>query len=660
MSYEDHIAGQILAAHLREGKLIRGTEIGIQIDQTLTQDATGTLVYLEFMSMGAGSIKTRRSVSYVDHNILQLGPENADDHRFLQTAAATHGAYFSSPGNGICHQVHLERFGIPGQTLLGSDSHTPTSGGLGMLAMGAGGLDVALAMAGALFHMTVPGVTLVRLTGDFPPWVGAKDVILHLLRGLGVKGGVGRIMEYGGPAVGSLSIPERATITNMGAELGAWTSIFPSDDVTRRFLKAQGRQGDWAPVSAREGAIYDEIINLNLSTLEPLAACPSSPDAVRPVRELSDVKVDQVAIGSCTNSSYRDLKTAALLLRGKRVSSDVSLVISPGSRQVLAMFARDGCLADMIDAGARILEVGCGPCIGMGQAPRSGGVSLRTFNRNFPGRSGTSDARVYLCGPQAAVAAALTGRLTDPREMGVPPMVPEPESFTVDDSMILIPENDAKETNVCMGPNIKPLPELEPLPDAVHLDLVLKTGDHITTDDILPGGAKVLPLRSNLPAISEHVYALKAPGFAEKAKQHAAVAILAGENYGQGSSREHAALAPRYLGLRMVLAKSFARLHRANLINFGVVPVQVTDDTYEQLKKGDRIELSDLRKHVMESDQLTMNIEKRGITFEGFMDLSRRERGILLAGGRLNYERAALSGNAQTSRICPSDTESPH
>jgi len=644
MPYENHVAGQILAAHLKEGTLAPGEEIGIRIDQTLTQDATGTLVYLEFMSMGIEKVRTRCSVSYVDHNTLQTGFENADDHRFLKSAAACHGVYFSRPGNGICHQVHLERFGVPGQTLLGSDSHTPTSGGLGMLAMGAGGLDVALAMAGALFHMTVPRVTLVRLTGQLPLWVGAKDVILHLLQDLGVKGGLGRIMEYGGPAVNSLSVPERATITNMGAELGAWTSIFPSDGVTRQFLGAQGREPDWAPVSAREGAVYNDIIDLNLSDLEPLAACPSSPDAVRPVRELSHVKVDQVAIGSCTNSSYRDLKTAAMLLKGRHVHKDVSLVISPGSRQVLAMLSRDGGLADMIDAGARILEVGCGPCIGMGQAPPSGGVSVRTFNRNFRGRSGTPDAQVYLCGPQAAVAAALTGRITDPREMGDPPIVQEPDAFYVDDSMILGPGVDAKETTVCMGPNIKPLPELEPLPDTLHLDLILKTGDHITTDDILPGGAKVLPLRSNLPAISEHVYAQKAPGFAAKAKQHGAVAILGGENYGQGSSREHAALAPRYLGVRMVLAKSFARLHRANLINFGVLPVVITDKIYDCLEQGDRITVRDLIRSVTESNRLTVMNEKDGSNLQGFLDLSKRERKILIAGGRLNYERGAQSG----------------
>jgi aconitate hydratase len=643
MAYEDSVTGQILTSHLVEGRVAPGEEMGIRIDQTLTQDATGTLVYLEFMSMGLDRVQTRRSVSYVDHNTLQTGFENADDHRFLQSAAARYGAYFSRPGNGICHQVHLERFGTPGQTLLGSDSHTPTSGGLGMLAMGAGGLDVALAMAGALFYMKTPQVTLVRLAGKLPPWIGAKDVILELLRRLGVKGGLGRVMEYGGPGTASLSVPERATITNMGAELGAWASIFPSDGVTRQFLEAQGRAGDWIPLTAREGAEYDHIIDLDLSTLEPLAACPSSPDAVRPIRELSDVTVDQVAIGSCTNSSYCDLKTAAMLLKGKRIHPDVSLVVSPGSRQVLMMLARDGGLADLIAAGARILEVACGPCIGMGQAPPSGGVSVRTFNRNFPGRSGTPDARVYLCGIQGAVAAALTGRLTDPRGMGKAPVVEVPETFLVDDSMMVAPPDDGRDVTVRMGPNIKPIPTLDALPDEMSMPILLKGEDNITTDDILPGGAKVLPLRSNLPAISEHVYALKAPGFAAKAKQHEAVAIVGGENYGQGSSREHAALAPRYLGVRVVLARSFARLHRANLINFGVLPLLITEAAYEPLEEGDLLTLSGLRHAVRTSDRVAITDEKRGFAFEAGLDLSERERNILLAGGRLNHERDRVS-----------------
>ncbi|MBW1702120.1 MAG: aconitate hydratase [Deltaproteobacteria bacterium] len=643
MSYRDHIAGQIMAAHLLEGELIPGAEIGLRIDQTLTQDATGTLVYLEVMSLGIDRVRTKLSVSYMDHNTLQTGHENADDHLFLQSAAARYGAYFSRPGNGICHQVHLERFGIPGQTLLGSDSHTPTAGGLGMLAMGAGGVDVSLAMAGAAFYMTVPRVTLVRLSGELPPWVGAKDVILHLLGKLTVRGGLGKIMEYGGPAVKRLSVPERATITNMGAELGAWTSLFPSDEVTKRFLAVQKRQESWTPIHAREGADYEEVIEIDLSTLEPLVACPSSPDAVKPVQELSGIKVDQVAIGSCTNSSYRDLKLVAELLRGKTIHPEVSLVIAPGSRQVLSMLAKQGSLGDMIDAGARILEVACGPCIGMGQAPPSGGVSVRTFNRNFPGRSGTPDGHVYLASPQVAVAAALAGRLVHPAELGALPDVADPEIFLVDDSMIIPPPAKTDEITIRMSPNIKPLPELDQLPDYLKLKLLLKLGDNITTDDILPGGSKVLPLRSNLPAISQHVYALKAPGFAEEARSDGDVVILGGENYGQGSSREHAALAPRFLGVRAVLAKSFARLHRANLINFGVLPVLVRNREYDQMEQGDEIELVDVRKTVAENAEIIINLMKKGQELTGRLDLSQRERKVLLAGGRLNLDNLVKS-----------------
>jgi predicted aconitate hydratase len=646
MAYKDHMAGQILDAHLEEGVLEPGREIGIRIDQTLTQDATGTLVYLELMSMGIRRVRTKRSVAYVDHNTLQSGFENADDHLFLQSASARHGAYFSRPGNGICHQVHLERFGIPGQTLLGSDSHTPTGGGLGMLAMGAGGMDVALAMAGAPFYMMVPQVTLVRLTGELPQWVGAKDVILHLLKGLKVKGGLGKIMEYGGPAVNTLRVPERSTITNMGAELGAWSSIFPSDEVTKRFLTAQGRESEWIPISARQGAKYDDVIKIDLSALEPLVACPSSPDKVRPVKELSNVKVDQVAIGSCTNSSYRDLKLSAQLLRGKKVNPEVSLVISPGSRQVLSMLAKEGDLTHLIDAGARILEVACGPCIGMGQAPPSGGVSVRTFNRNFKGRSGTHDARVYLSGPQVAVAAAITGRLVHPALLGTAPNIAEPEKFLVNDSMIIPPPDNGEEVSIRMGPNIVPLPELEPLPGSMKLKLLLKLGDNITTDDILPGGAKVLPLRSNLPAISRHVYELRSPGFADKAREEGSVAILGGENYGQGSSREHAALGPRFLGVRAVFAKSFARLHRANLINFGVLPIWVRDEEYQQVEEGDDMEIADLQRSVEEGEKVVVRLTNKGVDFKGRLDLSLRERQILLAGGRLNFEGRRLAGRA--------------
>jgi aconitate hydratase len=642
VAYQDHIVGQILFEHLLEGELIPGTEIGIRIDQTLTQDATGTLVYLEFMSLGMDQVQTKCSVSYIDHNMLQTGFENADDHLFLQSAAARYGVHFSRPGNGICHQVHLERFGVPGQTLLGSDSHTPSAGGLGMLAMGAGGMDVSLAMAGIPFYMTAPKVMLVRLIGKLPSWVGAKDVILNLLKRLTVKGGVGKIIEYGGPAVKDLSIPDRATITNMGAEIGAWSSLFPSDEVTKQFFDAQKRGTDWVPIHAREGADYDEIIEIDLSQLEPLVACPSSPDEVKSVQAMSHVKVNQVAIGSCTNSSYLDLKLVAELLRGKKVHPHVSLVIAPGSRQVLSMLAKEGSLGDMIDAGARILEVACGPCIGMGQAPPSGGISVRTFNRNFPGRSGTPDAEVYLASPQVAVATALTGHLVHPSVLGTLPVVEDPESFLIDDSMIIPPPSHPEKITVRMGPNIKPIPELEPMPDTFNLKVLLKANDNITTDDILPGGGKVLPLRSNLPAISEFVFVLLAPGFAEKAKAEAGVAIVGGENYGQGSSREHAALAPRYLGVRTVLAKSFARLHRANLINFGVLPLVINDECYNEMTEGGYIQLNNLRMALTERDKVLIRVKDKHFECEGKLDLSIRERMILIAGGRLNVYREKI------------------
>ena len=643
MAYRDHIVGQILCEHLIDGELIPGPEIGIRIDQTLTQDATGTLVYLEFMSLGVDQVQTKCSVSYIDHNTLQTGFENADDHLFLQSAAARYGVHFSRPGNGICHQVHLERFGIPGQTLLGSDSHTPSAGGLGMLAMGAGGMDVSLAMAGIPFYMTVPKVTLVRLIGKFPPWVGAKDVILHLLKRLTVKGGVGKVIEYGGPAVKDLSIPDRATITNMGAELGAWSSLFPSDEVTKQFLDAQKRGTDWVPIHARKEAQYDDLIDIDLSQLEPLVACPPSPDAVKSVQELSGIRVNQVVIGSCTNSSYRDLKLVSELLRGKKVHPHVSLVIAPGSRQVLSMLAKNGSLSNMIDAGARILEVACGPCIGMGQAPPSGAISVRTFNRNFTGRSGTLDAKVYLVSPQVAVAAALTGRLVHPSVLGAPPAVENPESFLIDDSMIIPPSIYPEEMTVRMGPNIKPIPEVEPMPDTLNLKVLLKVNNNITTDDILPGGAQVLPLRSNLPAISEFVFASLAPGFAEKAKAEAGVVIVGGENYGQGSSREHAALAPRYLGVYAVLAKSFARLHRANLINFGVLPLLIGDEYYDKMTEGDDIQLTDLHIALTERKKVVVRVKNKDIEYEGTLDLSEQERMIILAGGRLNFYRQKLA-----------------
>ncbi len=645
MSYSDHIVGHILSKHMQEGDLAPGREIGLHIDQTLTQDATGTLVYLEFMALEAERVRTELTVSYVDHNTLQTGCENADDHLFLQSAAARFGAYFSRPGNGICHQVHLERFAVPGRTLLGSDSHTPTAGGVGMLAMGAGGMDVALAMAGGLFYMTVPKVLCVELSGQLPPWVGAKDVILHILGRLSVKGGLGWALEYAGDAVETLSVPQRATITNMGAELGAWTSLFPSDEVTRQFLKAQGRGKDWVRIAAGKDAEYDKKLSVDLSSLEPLVARPSSPDAVSKVSDLAGIKVDQVAIGSCTNSSYQDLRLVAELLRGRKVHPDVSLVISPGSRQVMAMLAREGLLADLVEAGARILEVACGPCIGMGQAPPSGGVSVRTFNRNFPGRSGTPDANVYLAGPETAVAAALSGRLIDPRELGDPPLVPNPEEYLVSDSMIIPPPSDKEvRPEVRMGPNIKPLPPKKPLPDEFSLEVLLKLGDNISTDDIIPGGAKVLPLRSNLPALAEHVFSGHDPEFAARAKKTVRGAILGGDNYGQGSSREHAALAPAFLGVEVVLVRSIARLHRANLINFGLLPVLISGEDYDRIEQGDRLVCNKVRETVKSNEVIAVRLPEKGLEISGRLELSQRERDILLAGGRLNYMKRMIEG----------------
>lgn len=630
------ITEKILKEHLVEGRLEKGKEIGIKIDQTLTQDATGTLVYLELISLGIDRVKTEVSVSYVDHNMLQTGPENANDHIFLKDVAKRYGIYFSRPGNGICHQVHLERFSAPGKTLLGSDSHTPTCGGAGMLAIGAGGLDVALSMAGAPFYMKVPSVVLVLLKGKLPEWVSAKDVILYLLKKLTVKGAVGKIIEYGGEGIKEFSVPERATITNMGTELGAWTSIFPSDEITKRFLKAQGREKDWIELKAEREAEYEELIEVDLSSLEPYIACPFSPDNVKPVEEVAGKKVDQVIIGSCTNSSYRDLKLVASLLKGKKVHPDVSLAIVPGSRQVLQMLAKDGSLYDLIESGARILETSCGPCIGMGQAPPNGGVSLRTFNRNFRGRCGTYDAEVYLCSPQVAVASAICGEIVHPKVLGKEPKIDLPERFITDDSMIIKPEEKA-EIKIRMGPNIKPLPEFDPLPENLKAEVLLKLGDNITTDDILPAGAKVLPLRSNIPAISEYTFSAIMPDFAKKAIEKKPIAIVGGENYGQGSSREHAAIAPRYLGVRIVLAKSFARLHRANLINFGIVPVIIDNEAYEMLDQGIHIEIGDLRKAVSEKEKIRIKVTEKGEEIEGKLVLSERERKILLSGGSINY-----------------------
>lgn len=635
-----NIVEKILEAHLVSGKIRAGEEIAITIDQTLTQDATGTMAYLQFEALNIPRVRTKLSVSYVDHNTLQSSFENADDHLFLQTTAARYGIYFSRPGNGICHQVHLERFGVPGQTLLGSDSHTPTAGGLGMLAMGAGGLDVAVAMGGGPFYFTAPSIVKINLEGELPPWVGAKDVILEILRRLTVKGGVGKIFEYGGPGVKNLTIPERATITNMGAELGATTSIFPSDEVTQSFLEAQGRKNDWIELKADEKAVYEEIIYLDLGELEPLAACPHSPDNVKPVRELSEVKVDQVAIGSCTNSSYSDLMQAARILKGKVVHPEVSLVISPGSRQVYLMLAREGALEDLIASGARILESACGPCIGMGQAPPSKGVSVRTFNRNFKGRSGTWDAGIYLTGPETAAAAALTGRLTDPGLVGDFEKVKLPEKFLIDDRMIVPPLEKPEEVEIIRGPNIQPLPLNEPLKEKISGDVILKTEDNITTDDIMPAGAKILPLRSNIPAISEYVFSGIDSEFVKRARQKRGGFIIGGDNYGQGSSREHAALAPMYLGIKAVIARSFARIHHTNLVNFGILPlVFCNPGDYEDVKQGDVLEINNLNRDNLLKGELEVLNKTKNNTYKIKHNLSPRFCDIVLAGGLLNYTK---------------------
>ncbi|MGQ9823540.1 MAG: aconitate hydratase [Desulfotomaculales bacterium] len=636
-----NLAQKIILDHLVGGRMAPGEEIAIRIDQTLTQDATGTLAYLQFEAMGIPRVKTRLTVSYVDHNTLQTGFENADDHRFLQTAAARYGAYFSRPGNGICHQVHLERFGVPGMTLLGSDSHTPTAGGLGMLAIGAGGLDVAVAMGGGPFHFLMPEVVNVRLFGKLPPWTAAKDVILEVLRRITVKGGVGKILEYSGSGVGSLTVPERATIANMGAETGATTSIFPSDGVTRAFLAAQGREECWVPLAADEGAAYDGTLEIDLGVLEPLVALPHSPDRVVPVREAGEVPVDQVVIGSCTNSSYLDLMKAAQILRGKTVHPRVSFVIAPGSRQVLLMLARNGALADLVSAGARVLETACGPCIGMGQAPPTGGVSLRTFNRNFKGRCGTKDAGVYLVSVETAAASALTGMLTDPRQLGAPPAVDVPEKFLVDDGMIIPPSPPGEEPEIIRGPNIKPLPEAEPLPPRLEGKVLIKVGHNITTDHIMPAGSKILPLRSNIPAMAEYVFEQVDPGFANRAKAAGGGFIVAGENYGQGSSREHAALAPLYLGVRAVLARSFARIHRANLVNFGILPLTFCDpEDYDRIEQEDELVFEGLWGAALEKGgKLLVKNETKGFVFAVAAGLSRREAEILRSGGLLELTK---------------------
>ncbi len=635
------IAQKIIKAHLVSGDMTPGSEVALRIDQTLTQDATGTMAYLEFETMGIPRVKTEMSIAYVDHNTLQCGFENADDHRYLQTVAAKHGVYFSRPGNGICHQVHLERFGKPGKTLIGSDSHTPTGGGIGMLAFGAGGMDVAVAMGGGAYYITMPKMFKVNLTGKLRPYVTAKDVSLELLRILSVKGGVGAIVEWGGEGVATLTVPERATITNMGTELGATTSIFPSDDVTKAFLKAQGREDDYTPLASDPDAVYDRIIDIDLSTLEPMIACPHSPDNVVQVNTLSAVKVDQVCIGSCTNSSLSDMLKVAAMLKGKTIAPSVSLSISPGSRQVLSMLADCGALADILASGARVLECACGPCIGMGFSPSSGGVSLRTFNRNFLGRSGTKDGQVYLVSPETAVASALTGYITDPTTTVGELNVTMPDTFKIDDSAVLAPLSveEAATAEVLRGPNIKEFPKSKAFSDTLDAKLVLKVGDNITTDHIMPAGAKILPYRSNIPHLSKFCFEVCDPSFPERAKAAGDGIIVGGSNYGQGSSREHAALVPMYLGIRGVIAKSFARIHIANLINSGILPMTFENpEDYDKLNQDADLQITGIVSGMAEG-KLTVTDRTTGNKFNVLCSLTERQRAILLAGGLLNYTK---------------------
>ena len=635
------IAQKIIKAHLISGEMTVGSEIALKIDQTLTQDATGTMAYLEFETMGLDRVKTERSVAYIDHNTLQSGFENADDHRYIQSVAKKHGIYFSRPGNGICHQVHLERFGKPGKTLIGSDSHTPTGGGIGMLAMGAGGLDVAVAMGGGAYYITMPKMYKVNLTGKLNPFVTAKDISLEILRILSVKGGVGAIIEWGGEGIKYLSVPERATITNMGTELGATTSIFPSDEVTRKFLEAEGRAEDYTELSSDPDAVYDRIIDINLDELKPLIACPHSPDNVVTVESLKGTKVDQVCIGSCTNSSLYDMLKVAAMLKGKTISPSVSLSISPGSKQVLSMLADCGALSDILASGARVLECACGPCIGMGFSPNSAGVSLRTFNRNFLGRSGTADAKVYLVSPETAVAAALTGEITDPRLLGDMPEVKMPEAFKIDDSAVIPPASpeEAKDIEVLRGPNIKPFPKSQPQEDTLSAELVLKVGDNITTDHIMPAGAKILPYRSNIPHLSQFCFAVCDETFPERAKALGKSIIVGGSNYGQGSSREHAALVPMYLGVRAVITKSFARIHVANLINAGIMPLTFKNpDDYDKLNQSDKLTLTDIFSG-MNKGEITLKDETTGESFTLCCAFTDRQKAILKAGGLLAYTK---------------------
>ncbi len=638
------IAEKLIKSHLVEGEMIKGKEIGLRIDQTLTQDATGTMAYLQFEAMGIERVKTELSVAYIDHNTLQNGFENADDHRFIQTVAKKRGIRFSRPGNGICHQVHLERFGKPGKTLLGSDSHTPTGGGIGMLAMGAGGLDVAVAMGGGTYYITMPEIVKVNLTGKLPSWVAAKDVILKVLEILSVKGGVGRIIEYTGEGVATLSVPERATITNMGAELGATTSVFPSDDVTKAFLKAQDREEDWVELIADEDAVYDKVVEINLSELVPMAAMPHMPDNVKSVDEIGEITIDQVCIGSCTNSSLMDMMKVAHILKGKKVHPNVSLSIAPGSKQVLTMLAENGALADMIAAGARILESACGPCIGMGQSPNSKGVSLRTFNRNFEGRSGTADAGIYLVSPEVAAASAVTGVLTNPaKALGEMPVFPMPEKFLINDNMVELPatSEEAPGVDVIYGPNIKSVPLGTALTDSVSTKVMLKVGDNITTDHIMPAGAKILPYRSNVPHLSQFCFRQCDEDFAENCKKMGGGIIVGGANYGQGSSREHAALVPLYLGIRAVVAKSFARIHVNNLINSGIIPLTFKNaEDYDKIDKFDVVTLKDIKSAILNDTDVVLVNETKGEEYVLAGGFTARQKNMLTFGGLLNYTGA--------------------
>ena len=639
------IGQKLIKSHLVSGDMTPGSEVGLKIDQTLTQDATGTMAYLELEAMGIEQVKTELSVAYIDHNTLQTGFENADDHRFIQSVAKKRGIRFSRPGNGICHQVHLERFGKPGKTLIGSDSHTPTGGGIGMLAMGAGGLDVAVAMGGGTYYITMPKMVRVNLTGKLSPWVAAKDVILEVLRIMTVKGGVGKIIEYGGKGVATLSVPERATITNMGAELGATTSVFPSDDVTKAFLKAQGREEDWVELKADEDAVYDEIIDINLSELAPMAACPHMPDRVKSVTEIGKIKVDQVCIGSCTNSSLLDMMKVAAILKGKTVHPAVSLSIAPGSKQVLNMISQNGALADMIDAGARILESACGPCIGMGQSPNSAGVSLRTFNRNFEGRSGTADAGIYLVSPEVAAASAITGYLTDPRDLGEFPEIVLPDEFIINDNMVAMPATpeEAKDVEVMYGPNIKPFPTSEPMGEDIDAKAILKVGDDITTDHIMPAGAKILPYRSNIPFLSQYCFGVCDKTFPERIKAEGKGIVIGGANYGQGSSREHAALVPLYLGVKAVITKSFARIHCANLINAGILPLTFADaNDYDKITQGDELSLKGIKNAIINNEPAVLVNLTKNEEYPINYDLSQRQKDIILAGGLLNYTKESF------------------